>query len=130
MSATELDVGIGATSRTAKAAEVEEKIVHLGVARRALRRIVHKLDLARRCGELEPQQCASVLGYAPPECDRARAGIGSGQNQHSWRWSHQSYLQRRPLDDELDRGALVKLGLEYLKQADDMDAAAAAAPRE
>jgi hypothetical protein len=41
-----------------------------------------------------------------------------------------AYLQRRPLDDELDRAALVHLGLEYLKQADDMDAAAAASPRE
>jgi hypothetical protein len=41
-----------------------------------------------------------------------------------------SYLQRRPLDEELDRAALVHLGLEYLKQADDMDAAAAASPRE
>jgi len=37
-----------------------------------------------------------------------------------------SYLQRRPLDEELDRAALVKLGLEYLKQADDIDAAASA----
>jgi len=30
----------------------------------------------------------------------------------------------------LDRAALVQLGLEYLKQADDVDAAAAAVPRE
>jgi hypothetical protein len=41
-----------------------------------------------------------------------------------------SYLQKRPLEEELDRATLVKLGLEYLKQADDVVAASSATPVE
>jgi hypothetical protein len=62
--------------------------------------------------------------------DATRPSGSSGGRRPTLVETVTAYLQRRPLDEELDRGALVQLGLEYLKQADDIEAAAAAAPRE
>ena len=40
----------------------------------------------------------------------------------------ESYLARRPIDADLDRAALVRLGLQYLHDADAAAEQAAAAP--
>ena len=81
-----------------------------------------------RCASSSAARCTSS-STPGARTRRGRSGLGSGRRPTLVE-TVTSYLQRRPLDEELDRAALVKLGLEYLKQADDIEAAASAVPRE
>jgi len=125
MSAAELDVAIRRACDDCEGG-IEEKIVRL-VVRDVPRHIVRELD-SRALRELKRRAMHFHLDTRRPDATRP-SGIGSGRRPTLVE-TVTAYLQRRPLDDELDRAALVALGLEYLKQADDVDAAAAAVPRE
>jgi DNA repair protein SbcD/Mre11 len=125
MSAAELDVAIRHACDDCEGG-IEEKIVRL-VVRDVPRHIVRELD-SRALRELKRRAMHFHLDTRRPDATRP-SGIG-GARRPTLVETVTAYLQRRPLDDELDRAALVALGLEYLKQADDVDAAAAAAPRE
>jgi hypothetical protein len=91
------------------------------------RHIVRELD-TRALRELKRRAMHFHLDTRRPDATRP-SGIGGGRRPTLVEMVT-SYLQKRTLDEELDRAALVQLGLEYLKQADDLEAAAAAAPRE
>jgi exonuclease SbcD len=125
MSAAELDVAIRKACDDCEGG-IEEKIVRL-VVRDVPRHIVRELD-SRALRELKRRAMHFQLDTRRPDATRP-SGIGGGRRPTLVE-TVTAYLQRRPLDEELDRVALVALGLEYLKQADDMDAAAAAVPRE
>ncbi len=124
LSAAELDVKI--RDRCAGCdGGIEEKIVRL-VLRDVPRHIVRELD-SRALRELKRRAMHFQLDARRPDVARP---VGTSGRRPTLVETVSAYLQRRPLDAELDRSALVQLGLEYLKQADDMDAAAAASPRE
>jgi exonuclease SbcD len=125
MSAAELDIAIREACNDCEGG-IEEKIVRL-VVRDVPRHIVRELD-SRALRELKRRAMHFQLDTRRPDTTRPN-GLGSGRRPTLVE-TVTSYLQRRPLDEELDRAALVKLGLEYLKQADDIDAAASAVPRE
>jgi DNA repair protein SbcD/Mre11 len=124
MSAAELDAAIRERCLGCEGG-IEEKIVRL-VVRDVPRHIVRELD-SRALRELKRRAMHFQLDTRRPDATRP---TGGGGRRPTLVETVTAYLQRRPLDDELDRAALVQLGLEYLKQADDMDAAAAASPRE
>jgi DNA repair protein SbcD/Mre11 len=127
MSAAELDVAIRTACDDCEGG-IEEKIVRL-VVRDVPRHIVRELD-ARALRELKRRAMHFQLDTRRPDATRP-SGIGANTGRRpTLVETVTAYLQRRPLDEELDRAALVQLGLEYLKQADDVDAAAAAVPRE
>lgn len=125
MSAAELDIAIRDACAGCDGG-IEEKIVRL-VVRDVPRHIVRELD-SRALRELKRRAMHFQLDTRRPDATRP-SGIGGGRRPTLVEMVT-SYLQKRQLDEELDRAALVQLGLEYLKQADDVDAAAAAAPRE
>jgi len=125
MSAAELDIAIRAACDDCEGG-IEEKIVRL-VVRDVPRHIVRELD-SRALREFKRRAMHFQLDTRRPDASR-QSGIGGGRRPTLVE-TVTAYLQHRPLDEELDRAALVALGLEYLKQADDIDAAAAAAPRE
>jgi DNA repair protein SbcD/Mre11 len=125
LSAAELDAAIRERCAGCDGG-IEEKIVRL-VVRDVPRHIVRELD-SRALRELKRRAMFFHLDTRRP--DVVRVAGGSGSRRPTLVETVTSYLQRRPLDAELDRNALVQLGLEYLRQADDMDAAAAASPRE
>lgn len=125
LSAAELDVAIRDRCAGCEGG-IEEKIVRL-VVRDVPRHIVRELD-SRALRELKRRAMHFQLDTRRPDAVRP-SGTASGRRPTLVE-TVTSYLQRRQLDEELDRAALVHLGLEYLKQADDMDAAAAASPRE
>ncbi|MBA2686375.1 MAG: DNA repair exonuclease [Gemmatimonadaceae bacterium] len=127
MSAAEIDIAVRAACDDCEGG-IEEKIVRL-VVRDVPRHIVRELD-SRALRELKRRAMHFQLDTRRPDAMRP-SGIGaSGGRRPTLVETVTAYLQKRPLDDELDRAALVQLGLEYLKQADDVDAASAAAPRE
>ncbi|MDQ2930396.1 MAG: DNA repair exonuclease [Gemmatimonadota bacterium] len=127
MSATELDVAIRTACDDCDGG-IDEKIVRL-VVRDVPRHIVRELD-ARALRELKQRAMHFHLDTRRPDATRPQ-GIGAGSGRRpTLVETVTAYLQRRPLDEELDRAALVQLGLEYLKQADEVEAASAAAPRE
>ena len=127
MSAAELDIAIRTACDDCEGG-VEEKIVRL-VVRDVPRHIVRELD-SRALRELKRRAMHFQLDTRRPDATRP-SGIGANSGRRpTLVETVTAYLQRRPLDEELDRAALVQLGLEYLKQADDVDAAAAAVPRE
>ena len=125
MSAAELDVAIRRACDDCEGG-IEEKIVRL-VVRDVPRHIVRELD-SRALRELKRRAMHFQLDTRRPDATRP-SGIASGRRPTLVE-TVTAYLKRRPLDDELDRSALVALGLEYLQRADDIDAAAAAVPRE
>ena len=125
MSAAELDMAIRNACADCEGG-IEEKIVRL-VVRDVPRHIVRELD-SRALRELKRRAMHFHLDTRRP--DATRPSGGGGGRRPTLVETVTAYLQRRPLDEELDRAALVRLGLEYLKQADDIEAAAAAAPRE
>ena len=125
MSAAELDVAIRNACSDCDGG-IEEKIVRL-IVRDVPRHIVRELD-TRALRELKRRAMHFQLDTRRPDATRP-PGIGGGRRPTLVEMVT-SYLQKRPLDEELDRTALVQLGLEYLKQADEAEAAAAAAPRE
>ena len=125
LSAAELDVAIRDRCAACEGG-IEEKIVRL-VVRDGPRHIVRELD-SRALRELKRRAMHFQLDTRRPDAVRP-SGTASGRRPTLVE-TVTSYLQRRQLDEELDRAALVHLGLEYLKQADEMDAAAAASPRE
>lgn len=125
MSASELDVAIRNACADCEGG-IEEKIVRL-VVRDVPRHIVRELD-SRALRELKRRAMHFHLDTRRPDTTRP-SGLGGGRRPTLVE-TVTAYLQRRPLDEELDRAALVQLGLEYLKQADDVDAASAAVPRE
>ena len=94
--------------------------------RRARRAAPHRARArhARAARAEAARACTSSSTRAAP-IRRVRAAIGGGRRPTLVEMVT-AYLQRRPLDEELDRAALVQLGLEYLKQADEAEAAAAA----
>jgi exonuclease SbcD len=125
LSAAELDVMI--RDRCAGCdGGIEEKIVRL-VVRDVPRHIVRELD-SRALRELKRRAMHFQLDTRRPDAMRP-SGAASGRRPTLVE-TVTAYLQKRQLDVDLDRAALVHLGLEYLKQADDVDAAAAASPRE
>lgn len=125
MSATELDIAIRKACDDCEGG-IEEKIVRL-VVRDVPRHIVRELD-SRLLRELKRRAMHFHLDTRRPDATRP-IGLAGGRRPTLVE-TVTAYLQRRPLDEELDRASLVHLGLDYLKQADDMDAAAAAVPRE
>lgn len=125
LSAAELDVMI--RDRCAGCdGGIEEKIVRL-VVRDVPRHIVRELD-SRALRELKRRAMHFQLDTRRPDAMRP-SGAASGRRPTLVE-TVTAYLQKRQLDVDVDRAALVHLGLEYLKQADDVDAAAAASPRE
>jgi exonuclease SbcD len=125
LSAAELDAAIRDACAGCEGG-IEEKIVRL-VVRDVPRHIVRELD-TRALRELKRRAMHFQLDTRRP--DTMRPPGAATTRRPTLVETVTAYLQKRQLDEELDRGALVKLGLEYLKQADDIDAAAAASPRE
>jgi DNA repair exonuclease SbcCD nuclease subunit len=125
MSAAELDVAIRNACSDCEGG-IEEKIVRL-IVRDVPRHIVRELD-SRALRELKRRAMHFQLDTRRPDATRP-SGIGGGRRPTLVEMVT-AYLQKRPLDEELDRSALVQLGLEYLKQADEAEVAAAAVPRE
>jgi DNA repair protein SbcD/Mre11 len=125
MSALELDVAIREACADCEGG-IEEKIVRL-VVRDVPRHIVRDLD-ARALRDLKRRAMHFQLDTRRPDAMRP-SGISGGRRATLVEMVT-SYLQKRPLEEELDRATLVKLGLEYLKQADDVVAASSATPVE
>jgi exonuclease SbcD len=125
MSAAELDAAIRSACNDCEGG-IEEKIIRL-VVRDVPRHIVRELD-SRALRDIKRRAMHFHLDTRRPDATRP-SGSSTGRRPTLVE-TVTAYLQRRPLDEELDRAALVQLGLEYLKQADDLEAAAAAAPRE
>lgn len=123
LSAAELDAAIRDACAGCEGG-IEEKIVRL-VVRDVPRHIVRELD-TRALRELKRRAMHFQLDTRRP--DTMRPPGAATTRRPTLVETVTAYLQRRPLDDELDRAALVQLGLEYLKQADDIEALAS--PRE
>ncbi len=104
---------------------IEDKIVRL-VVRDVPRHIVRELD-QRALRELKRRAMHFHLDTRRPEVIRTSASGAPGRRPTLVE-TVESYLQRRPLDAELDRSALVQLGLHYLREADAAEHLASAPP--
>lgn len=104
---------------------IDDKIVRL-VVRDVPRHIVRDLD-HRVLRDLKRRALHFHLDARRPEVVRASASGAPGRRPTLVE-TVQSYLERRPLDAEIDRAALVDLGLQYLNEANAVERTASALP--
>ncbi len=94
---------------------IEDRVVRL-VVRDVPRHVVRELD-HRALREYKRRALHFHLDARKPDTVRLTLATGGGRRA-TLREMVETYLSRRPLDADLDRAALVSLGLEYLDAAD------------
>lgn len=124
MSAAELDAAIRERVEGCDGG-IDDQVVRLvvrDVPRHVARELDHKMlrDFKRRALHFH-------LDTRRPEIIRMVASGAPGRRP-TLTETVESYLSRRPMDADLDRAALVRLGLQYLHEADAAAEQAAAAP--
>jgi DNA repair exonuclease SbcCD nuclease subunit len=119
-SAAELDVEIRERIE-ACAGGIDDKIVRL-VLRDVPRHIVRELD-HKALRDFKRRALHFHLDARRPEVIRTSASGAPGKRATLVE-TVESYLSRRPLDGEIDREALVRLGLQYLQEAAAVEQAA------
>jgi exonuclease SbcD len=124
MSAAELNVAI-AERVEGCAGGIDDRVVRL-VVRDVPRHIVRELD-HKALREYKRRALHFHLDTRRPEIIRMAASGAPGRRP-TLTETVESYLARRPIDADLDRAALVRLGLQYLHDADVAAEQAAAAP--
>jgi hypothetical protein len=102
---------------------IDEKIVRL-VVRDVPRHIVRDLD-HKAIREYKRRALNFHLDARRPEVQRLSVGGAPGRRP-TLPETVKAYLGRRPLDGDVDREALVRLGLQYLEEADAAEQAAPA----
>jgi DNA repair exonuclease SbcCD nuclease subunit len=103
---------------------IDGKIVRL-VVRDVMRHVVRDLD-HKTIREYKRRALHFHLDTRRPEVIRLSASGGPGRRA-TLQEMVQSYLSRRPLESDLNRDALVQLGLHYLREADAAEQASAPA---
>jgi DNA repair exonuclease SbcCD nuclease subunit len=114
LSAQELDAIIRERCEQC-AGGIDDAIVRL-VVRDVPRHVVRELD-QKALRDLRRRAMHFHLDTRRPEIIRASASGAPGRRPTLVE-TVESYLQRRPMDADLDRAALVELGLQYLREAD------------
>jgi exonuclease SbcD len=126
MSAPELDAAIRERLEGCDGgAGIDDRIVRL-VVRDVPRHVVRELD-HRALREYKRRALHFHLDARRPEVIRMSASGAPGRRPTLLE-TVEAYLSRRPLDADLDRAALVQLGVQYLKEADAAADQAAAGP--
>lgn len=108
----ELDARIAAAVAAARP-PIDDQVVRLlafDVTRATARDLDHAAIRAFKARALHFQ-----LDLRPPEVAALRAAAAAGQ-RHTLPDTVRDFLERRPLDADLDRGELVRLGVDYLEQ--------------
>ena len=114
MSAAEVDAAIAERAERVPGG-IDDKIVRL-VMRDVPRHVVRDLD-HRAIRELKRRALNFHLDPRRPEPQRMSSGGAPGRRP-TLPETVKSYLARRPLDSDIDREALVKLGLHYLAEVE------------
>ncbi|HEU4564219.1 MAG TPA: DNA repair exonuclease [Gemmatimonadaceae bacterium] len=114
MSASELDVAIRERVEGCEGG-IDDRVVRL-VVRDVPRHIVRDLD-HKALRDYKRRAMHFHLDTRRPEAIRLSASGAPGRRP-TLAEMVESYLTRRPLDADLDRGALVSLGVQYLREAD------------
>lgn len=114
MSASELDVTIRERVDACDGG-IDDRVVRL-VIRDVPRHIVRELD-HKALRDYKRRAMHFHLDTRRPEVIRLSASGAPGRRP-TLAETVESYLSRRPMDADLDRGALVRLGVQYLQEAD------------
>jgi len=114
LSAAELDAAIRERVETCEGG-IDDRLVRL-VVREVPRHVVRELD-HRALREYKRRALHFHLDARKPDTVRLTLNAAGGRRA-TLREMVETYLSRRPLDADLDRTALVSLGLEYLDAAD------------
>lgn len=125
MSAAELDAVIRERVESCPGG-IEEAVVRL-LARDVPRHIVRELD-HRLLREYKRRALHFQLDTRRPELVPRDSASGAPGRRATLQDAVQGYLARRTIDPDLDRGALVELGLRYLRDADAADQSAPLSP--
>lgn len=115
MSAAELDAAIRERVEQCRGG-IDDRIVRL-VVRDVPRHVVRELD-HRALRDYKRRALHFHLDARKPEPLRGAPIDGAAGHRLTLREIVEGYLSRRPLDADLDRAALVALGLQYLADAD------------
>lgn len=114
MSAAELDAAIRERVDACDGG-IDDRVVRL-VVRDVPRHIVRELD-HKALRDYKRRAMHFHLDTRRPEVIRISAAGAPGRRP-TLAETVESYLMRRPMDADLDRGALVRLGVQYLSEAD------------